>query len=31
MLNRIKKNLRFAGRFRDIKGLSLDTVHGSDK
>ena len=31
MLNRIKKNYGSLDVFRDLKGLSLDTVHGSDK
>ena len=31
MLNRIKKNYGSLDVFRDLKGLSLDTVYGSDK
>ena len=31
MLNRIKKIYGSLDVFRDLKGLSLDTVHGSDK
>ena len=31
MLNRIKKNYGSLDVFRNLKGLPLNTVHGSDK